>query len=253
MAQQQGDVPAAKAWFLRGVRCAGQPLAGSDAAPDAGGVLMCWEGYAELLAFLGQRDAARRAFQAGAASALRVQYMAAAALGGSSVIGSADEETSTGQGPGAWDTLSPLLQQFTASQLGSTSTVGLTQSSNGKTAATTETQSHSQHLNRPGKLQHSSRGTQREHQMQQHNGHSSSDGTSHATTTGSSSNSTNAADSLLKWVETGMATVPELNPNYPGCTARFLRQWALLEKKLGSVEEAGRLFAAAAHKDPQVG
>ncbi len=39
---------------------------------------------------------------------------------------------------------------------------------------------------------------------------------------------------------------------YVGVTSRFLRQWALFEKKSGWVDEAARLFAASTVKDPQV-
>ncbi len=38
-----------------------------------------------------------------------------------------------------------------------------------------------------------------------------------------------------------------------GLTSRYLRQWALFEKKAGRPEKACRLFAAASAKDPQVG
>jgi hypothetical protein len=260
MAQQQGDVPAAKAWFLRGVRGAWHPASASGQAPDAAGALMCWEGYAELLAFLGQRDAARRAFQGGAASAVRVQYVAAAAPRASSVSGDAEEMSSPDQGDEAanQDKLWPLLEQYAGGTSNSAPPPALVQdSSNGKSTTSSSSQSHSQHLTRPGLSQHggsSSRGSQRDLSLQLPRGHSNSDGNSHANlSSGNSGSSTTAVDSLLRWVESGTGPAPEYHPSYPGCSARFLRQWALLEKKLGNVEEAGKLFTAAARKDPQVG
>uniref|UniRef100_A0A7S0WPT8 Suppressor of forked domain-containing protein n=1 Tax=Chlamydomonas leiostraca TaxID=1034604 RepID=A0A7S0WPT8_9CHLO len=151
LAQQEGLGAEAREWFLRGIQ-----------SSDLGGCLLCWEGLAELLSFLGQPDSARRAFQQGAAAAAKAAFTSQPALpfAGSSTSAPSSSASVGVPGPG----------------------------SAGMAAAPAPS------LN---------------------SGAGSSEGC------------------------------------YPGLTSRFLRQWALLEKKTGNADKAEALFRAASTKDPQ--